>query len=461
MSKGQEGEPSEVSSHAYSEHLALVNNVTRVIAKEDICNTQGQILVAKGGAIDDRMAEKVLRFKLLRPIEDSVAIENEFNAISLLERFNAHFDADKSLKQIKPLLAEKILRYCSEAFCRFAVLRQKLTVLAIQLPVVFDQALFAAWFGALVSQRSNGGPTETSTAFIAGLCHDLGMLHISPSVLNKQGAFEPEEWRQMQAHPIIGFKILQVIKGLPAEVANAVLEHHENLDGTGYPRGLLGDKLNRLGQTLNLLDSLHAIYRKYFKPFKRSLRDLIPIIQMNSHSRFGSTGAAMILVLKTLPEDKSCGVPAQVMPDFVRAVKGRNHYLQQSTTIINGLATQIGYQHKNPRIIAIQNSIIHIAVSLVQSGIINDAYMRWLDQVLAEKLEYAYREIEEAFILMQEVVFHLEKLKQQLIAFMKFDAEAAKFPCLTTAIEALNGLAVPQPPATLKELWVGHLVVYG
>ena len=113
-------------------------------------------------------------------------------------------------------------------------------MLAIQLPIVFEQALFVAWFGALVRHKSKGSPDECMATFIAGLTHDFGMLHISPAVLNKQGAFEPEEWRQMQAHPIIGAKILQVIAKLPPEVTRGVLEHHENLDGTGYPRGLVG-----------------------------------------------------------------------------------------------------------------------------------------------------------------------------------------------------------------------------
>lgn len=455
-----EVEQSEVSAHAYSEHLAQVNEVSRVIAIEDIRNVQGQLLVAKGGEIDTRMAEKVLRFKLMRSIEDSVAIENEFNTDSLLRRLNYLLDADASLVQLKELMPPLLIKACCEAFCRFALLRQKLTVLAIQLPIVFEQALFVAWFGTLVRLKSKGGQEACTAAFIGGLSHDLGMLHISPNVLNKQGAFEPEEWRQMQAHPIIGAKLLQVIPKLPAEVARAVLEHHENLDGTGYPRGIVGDKLGQLGQMLNLLDSLFAIYRKYFKPFNRSLRDLIPIIQMNSHSRYGSAGAGVILLLKKLPENKACGVPVALMPDFVAAVKGRNSYLNKSVKIINELATQIGYQNKNPRIIAIQNSIIHIAVSLVQSGIINDAYMRWLDQVLDERLEFAYREVEEAFILMQEVVFHLDKLKQQLIAFLKFDPEAGEMPFLPPAMETLNALPMPTIPTSLRELWVGRMVVF-
>ncbi|HMY39141.1 MAG TPA: hypothetical protein PK011_07445, partial [Marinagarivorans sp.] len=84
----------------------------------------------------------------------------------------------------------------------------------------------------------------------------------------------------------------------------------------------------------------------------------------------------------------------------------------------------------------------------------------WLDQVLNERLEFAYREVEEAFILMQEVVFHLDKLKQQLMAFIEFDTDAAKMPFLLPAMEQLIAVPMQPIPDSLKDLWVGRMVVY-
>ncbi len=86
--------------------------------------------------------------------------------------------------------------------------------------------------------------------------------------------------------------------------------------------------------------------------------------------------------------------------------------------------------------------------------------MRWLDQVLNERLEFAYREVEEAFILMQEVVFHLDKLKQQVFSFMEFDPDAARMPFLLPAMEQLNAVPMQAIPDSLRDLWVGRMVVY-
>jgi hypothetical protein len=455
---GASADSTEPATDGYSRHLAQVNEVATVIATADITNSQGQVLVTKGGEIDHRLAEKILRFKLTRPLEDTIAIENEFTAETLFSRIDLFFDMDPSFKLLKEEFPPGLLQNCCGVFCRFAILRQKLTVLSIQLSTVFEQALFCACFGVLIMQRTGATDGDCYTAFVAGLSHDMGMLHLHPDLLNKQTAFEADEWRQLQAHPIIGGRILGQIPKMPSDAVRAVMEHHENLDGTGYPRGLMGEQLGRFGQLLNLLDSLNAIYRKYLKPFSRSLRDLIPIIQMNGHSRFGSAGNAMIMLLRQLPEVTQCSVPTALIPDFVLAVKGRNFYLQACVDIINDLAPQIGFRHQNPNIISIQNGIIHVTISLVQSGIINEAYMRWLDQVVEQKLVHAYREIEDVFVMMQEVIFHLDKLKQQLQLFVEFDPDAKRMPFLAPALAKLQERSVPQLPPSLAGLWVSGLV---
>lgn len=446
--------PQDQFANAYSVHLAQVNEVQAVVAAADIFNTQGQLIIKKGAPIDQKMSDKIALFKLAKPLEDSIMVENEFSASRLLSRLQLYLDMDPCLKQLAPLEEAKFLLACCEVFCKFALLRQKLTVLAIQLPVVFEQALFCAWMGVVLMRKMGRSEGDCYTIFVAGLAHDLGMLHLHPDILQKPGGLTPEEWRQMQAHPVIGARILNQVPKLPPEVSRAVLEHHEALDGTGYPQGKMGEALSPFGQLLNLLDSVNAVYRKQFKPYQRSLREVISVVQMNSHSRFGGNGAALIQVLKCLPEPLECGVPKALMNDFLIAVKGRNKYLSFCVDALNELAPQIGFTHKNPNLTAIQNGIIHIAVCIVQSGIINEAYMRWLDQVMQENLVHAYRETEEAFILIQELIYHVEKVKNQLRAFVEFDAVAGKMPCLQETLKKMEDKKPPKVLPSLAEVWL-------
>lgn len=81
---------------AYARHLAQVNEVQDVVAADDICNAQGQVLVKKGSRIAPQMVDKITRFKLLKPLEHSVVIENELDSATLLECFSVYINSNSS-----------------------------------------------------------------------------------------------------------------------------------------------------------------------------------------------------------------------------------------------------------------------------------------------------------------------------------------------------------------------------
>lgn len=440
---------------AYAYHLARVNDVQGVTAADDICNAQGQILVKKGSAIDASMAERVARFKLQKPLEDSIAIDNELTPESLFQCFDLFLNSDPHVALLyQRFNRPDILQQYCELFCGYTLLRQKLTVLSLIMPEIFEQAMLCAWFGAILSEALGDRIGSGENIFIASMSHDVGMVHISADVLNKQGALTLEEWKQIQSHPVIGYNIVKDIKGIGASVARAVLEHHENLDGTGYPRGILGSKLGHEGQLLNLLDSVNAIYCKHFKPFNRSLRGLIPIIQMNQQSRYGVAAKQLILFLRELPPQKNHGIPEELAPDVIAAVKARNSHILRCIDICADIANEAGFRHDDPKLASIQNAIIHITMSIAQSGIVNGAYMRWLDQVASEKLAHAYAEVEEAYLMMQEILYHLEKLKRQVHLYLEKqdDPDLARY--LAHGLAQLEQEKLPAIAPHLIKVWI-------
>lgn len=111
---------------AYASHLAKVNEVQDVVAADDICNAQGQILVKKGSRIDPQMVDKITRFKLLKPLEHSVVIENELNSTTLLECFFVYLNSNPSTAFIAERFTDKVeLKKLCDDFCQFTLLRQK------------------------------------------------------------------------------------------------------------------------------------------------------------------------------------------------------------------------------------------------------------------------------------------------------------------------------------------------
>lgn len=440
---------------AYASHLAKVNEVQDVVATDDICNAQGQILVKKGSRIDPQMVDKITRFKLLKPLEHSVVIENELDSAALIECFSVFLKSNPSTA----LLAERFtdpaeLKSLCEHFCQFSLLRQKLTVLSLLMPNVFEQAMFCAWLGTILTKQLPSKMIDSRDFFLAALCHDIGMVHIDGAILDKPGTLTLEEWKQIQSHPIIGFNIVKETANISSTVGKAILEHHENLDGTGYPRGRLGSMLGHEGQLLNLLDSVNAIFTKHFKPHNRSMRQLIPVVQMNQHSRFGLATKYLIMLLRELPDEGYHSIPPDLADDVIAAVKERNAYIAKCVEISADIANAIGFRHDDPKLASLQNAVIHITMSIAQSGIINNAYIRWLDQIQSHKLAHAYREVEEAYLMMQEIIYHIDKLKRQLQLYLEKNIPNNLTETLSNGLTQLDETTLPQVNKNLAKIWM-------
>jgi putative nucleotidyltransferase with HDIG domain len=97
--------------------------------------------------------------------------------------------------------------------------------------------------------------------YLGGLLHDVGKLGIPDDILNKPGKLTAEEFDVMRNHPRIGGDIMREIS-LPEIVMHAILEHHERLDGTGYPNKLINEDLTLVGRIVKIADVFDALTSK-------------------------------------------------------------------------------------------------------------------------------------------------------------------------------------------------------
>ena len=74
--------------------------------------------------------------------------------------------------------------------------------------------------------------------------HDIGKLSTPDAILNKPGPLDDHEYAVIQEHPEHGHKLLAELGGFPRAVRQLVRDHHERLDGSGYPRGLSADQID-------------------------------------------------------------------------------------------------------------------------------------------------------------------------------------------------------------------------
>ncbi len=135
-------------------------------------------------------------------------------------------------------------------------------------PFTFNHSLGVANAAVAIGQTL-GMPAER-TIFLrqAALLHDLGKLSVSNSILEKPGKLDATEWAAMRRHPFYTWKILNAIPGF-GEMSNVAASHHEKLDGSGYFRGLTGEKLPREARILVVADIYDALTAK--RPYRDSL----------------------------------------------------------------------------------------------------------------------------------------------------------------------------------------------
>ncbi|MGP0031811.1 MAG: HD domain-containing phosphohydrolase [Acidimicrobiales bacterium] len=113
---------------------------------------------------------------------------------------------------------------------------------------------------ALVAAAAPGyglSELESTHARRAAPLHDLGHLGVSNTIWDKQGALNPVELERVRLHPYLSERMLASSPGL-APLGAIVVQHHERLDGSGYPRGLTGGDITPGGRLLAVVDGYHA-----------------------------------------------------------------------------------------------------------------------------------------------------------------------------------------------------------
>lgn len=109
-----------------------------------------------------------------------------------------------------------------------------------------------------IAQEMGADPEVVEGMRVMGLLHDLGKIAIPSAILSKPGMLNQQEFDLIKTHPQVGHDVLMDFK-FPWPVALAVLQHHERLDGSGYPHGFSGGNIILEARILAVADVVEAM----------------------------------------------------------------------------------------------------------------------------------------------------------------------------------------------------------
>lgn len=132
-----------------------------------------------------------------------------------------------------------------------------------------DTGIMAAFLGMSLNLKKDNLKELT----IGGILHDLGKVKVPNSIINKNGPLTDEEFSEMKKHPIYGRQLLEKNLSIPSASIVGIEQHHEKVNGKGYPYSLEGHQISKYGKIICICDVFDAVssdrsYRKKFTPIE-------------------------------------------------------------------------------------------------------------------------------------------------------------------------------------------------
>ncbi|MCU0821513.1 MAG: PAS domain S-box protein [Spirochaetes bacterium] len=153
----------------------------------------------------------------------------------------------------------------------------------------------------LIAQELNLGGDEIEGIRVAGTLHDLGKVNIPAEILSRPGRLTDIEFSLIKRHPEIAYKVLQNID-IPWPIAEIVYQHHERLDGSGYPLGLKGEDIRPAARILTVADVVEAIASH--RPYRPALGVEKALCEITMNSGILYDSKVVDACVKVIKEEK-------------------------------------------------------------------------------------------------------------------------------------------------------------
>jgi len=247
--------------------LSLTHVKPGMISSRDIYNANGSLLLGKDLILDANLIERLTNMDV-----DSLYVKNLFFETELAEDVLY----EKTRLEAVQLVQETFEEFQKSQILRLYDIRQvieriiedilmnrdvliHLTDIRARGDYTFVHSVNVCLISAMIGVKMHLADRQLTELATGAILHDVGMMSVSPELVNKKDRLTSQEWDITKMHTDLGFDILRMQGTVTLAAAYVAYQHHENFDGTGYPRGISGEEIHQYARIAAVADIYDAM----------------------------------------------------------------------------------------------------------------------------------------------------------------------------------------------------------
>ena len=194
----------------------------------------------------------------------------------------------------------------------------------------FKHSVDVATIAMIVAKQQGHSDQEIHEIGVAGLLHDIGKTKVPPEILNKPGRLDDQEFAVMKQHSVYGYHMVKERNEFSPAVCLGVLQHHEKINGSGYPMGVDDSKISPYARVLAVADIYDALVTE--RPYKAaySQRDAVEMIMSMTMELDINSMKSFLESMILYPVDS---IVELSNGEKARVVKNCPHYILRPTVV--------------------------------------------------------------------------------------------------------------------------------
>lgn len=257
-----------------------------MVVGKSIYNEEGQILVNYRVRLTEKLISRMKKKGLSGLyIEDALSHDIEIDPV-ISEGLEQR--AAKVLHEMDIDAAMDIASDITEELSTNGEISVNLVALRTNSDYTYKHSIHVAVLSVLIGIGLGLKKQKLKELAAAGLLHDIGKLNVPSEILYKAGPLSEEEYDLMKKHTEIGYEKIKDNISISSKTKMGVYMHHENMDGSGYPLGLMGDQIYQFARIIHVADVYDAITSKRVYKKAQSPNEAIEFLMKNAGSMFDS-----------------------------------------------------------------------------------------------------------------------------------------------------------------------------